>query len=88
MWIGRGQNEHQVGENGPGILRRQTSSSICAAGDKTTLELDLGCSLWLKAFITLRRYFGVTLGIHMMIILPWAGPFLSSRLLILDRLKQ
>ena len=68
----KGQNERQVCGNCAGILERQTSSSVCAADDKSTLESDLGCSLWLKAFIMLRRCFRVIPGIHTMMILPWA----------------
>lgn len=72
MWIRKGQNGCQVGGICAGLLGKKTSSSVHAAHDKSTMELDIGCSLWLETFIR-SRCFRVTLGIHMMKISPWVG---------------
>lgn len=60
-----------------GAPRKKTSSSVCAAGDKYSLGLDLSCCPLLRAFTGLRRCFRRTHRIHMMTVLPQvgAGPF-------------
>lgn len=56
-----------------GIMGKQTSSSVCAAGDKSSLGLDLRCCPLLKALTGVSRCVRGTHRIHLMTIFPRVG---------------